>query len=126
MRCNLAPGCISSDVKLCQRKPLFHFFRGPLFLGPLVFFFFVFLSPAKVGTPTLPASLLYVLHVLYLTRQAAEPPLSPASLLYVLYVLYLTRKAAEPPLSPSSLLYVLYVLYTLYARNVLYMLYRAI
>ena len=34
--CNLAPGCISSDVKLCQRKPLFPFFRGPLFLGPLV------------------------------------------------------------------------------------------
>ena len=42
MRCNLAPGCISSDVKLCQRKPLFPFFRGPLFLGPLVFFFFFF------------------------------------------------------------------------------------
>ena len=39
-----------SDVKLCQRKPLFPFFRGPLFLGPLVFFFFVFLSPAKVGS----------------------------------------------------------------------------
>ena len=32
-------------------------------------------------------------------RQAAEPPLSPASLLYVLYVLYL-----KPPLSPSFLL----------------------
>ena len=27
------------------------FFRGPLFLGPLVFFFFfVFVSPAKVGS----------------------------------------------------------------------------
>ena len=51
MRRNLAPGCISSDVKLCQRKPLFPFFRGPLFLGPLVFCFFVFfLSPAKVGS----------------------------------------------------------------------------
>ena len=42
MRRNLAPGCISSDVKLCQRKPFFPFFRGPLFLGPLVFFFLVF------------------------------------------------------------------------------------
>ena len=40
--CNLAPGCISSDVKLCQRKPLFPFFRGPLFLDPLFSFFFVF------------------------------------------------------------------------------------
>ena len=51
MRRNLAPGCISSDVNLCQRKPLFHFFRGPLFLGPLFFFFFLFfLSPAKVGS----------------------------------------------------------------------------
>ena len=29
MRRNLAPGCISSDVKLCQKKPLFLFFRGP-------------------------------------------------------------------------------------------------
>ena len=48
MRRNLAPGCISSNVKLCQRKPIFLFFRGPLFLGPLVFFFF--LSPAKVGS----------------------------------------------------------------------------
>ena len=46
-----APGCISSDVKLCERKPLFLFFRGPIFLGPLVFFFFLFfLSPAKVGS----------------------------------------------------------------------------
>ena len=38
MRRNLAPGCISSDVNLCQRKlwdPLFSFF---------------FLSPAKVGS----------------------------------------------------------------------------
>ena len=50
MRCNLASGCISSDVKLCQRKPLFPFFRGPLFLGPLVFFFLFLLSPAKVGS----------------------------------------------------------------------------
>ena len=67
--------------------------------------------------------MLYVLYVLYLTRQAAEPPLSPGSLLYVLYVLYLTRQAAEPPLSPGSLLYVLYVLYVLYARNLWYMCY---
>ena len=40
-RRNLAPGCISSDVKLCQRKP-FSFFSGPLFLGTFflgVFFF---------------------------------------------------------------------------------------
>ena len=44
-------------------------------------------------------------------RQPAEHPLSPGSLLYVLYVLYLTRQATEHPLSPSSLLYVLYVLY---------------
>ena len=58
-----------------------------------------------------PGSLLYVLYVLYLTRQATEHPLSPGSLLYVLYVLYLTRQATEHPLSPSSLLYVLYVLY---------------
>ena len=36
---------------------------------------------------------------------------SPGSLLYVLYVLYLTRQATEHPLSPGSLLYVLYVLY---------------
>ena len=50
MRRNLAPGCISSDVKLCQRKPLFPFFRGPLFLGPLVFCFLFCLSPAKVGS----------------------------------------------------------------------------
>ena len=44
MRCNLAPGCISSDVKLCQRKPLFPFFRTPFF-G----FFLFFLSPAKLA-----------------------------------------------------------------------------
>ena len=44
MRRNLAPGCISSDVKLCQKKPLFPFFRGPLFLGPLFFFFFLALQ----------------------------------------------------------------------------------
>ena len=57
--------------------------------------------------PLSPGSLLYVLYVLYLTRQPTEHPLSPGSLLYVLYVLYLT----EHPLSPGSLLYVLYVLY---------------
>ena len=35
MRCNLAPGCISSEVKLCQRKPLFPFFSGtPFFATP--------------------------------------------------------------------------------------------
>ena len=50
-------------------------------------------------------------------------PLPPSSMLYVLYVLYLTRQATEHPLSPSSLLYVLYVLYTLYARNLYYMCY---
>ena len=50
MRCNLAPGCISSDVKLCQRKPLFPFFRDPFFWNPLFSFFLVFLSPAKVGS----------------------------------------------------------------------------
>ena len=48
MRCNLAPGCISSDVKLCQKEtpfPFFSgtpFFRGPLFLNPLFSFFFGF------------------------------------------------------------------------------------
>ena len=52
MRRNLAPGCISSNVKLCQTKPLFLFFRGPLFLGPIVFSFsfYFFLSLAKVGS----------------------------------------------------------------------------
>ena len=34
-------------------------------------------------------------------RQPAEHPLSPGSLLYVLYVLYLTRQATEHPLSPG-------------------------
>ena len=38
------------DVKLCQRNPFSLFFRGPLFLGPLVFFFCFFVSPAKVGS----------------------------------------------------------------------------
>ena len=38
---------LPSDVKLCQRKPLFPFFRGPLFWDP---FFLFFLSPAKVGS----------------------------------------------------------------------------
>ena len=50
MRCNLAPGCISSDVKLCQRKPLFFFFRDPFFWDPLFSFFLFFLGPAKVGS----------------------------------------------------------------------------
>ena len=39
--------------KRCQALPKetpFPFFRGPLFLGPLVFFFLFFLSPAKVGS----------------------------------------------------------------------------
>ena len=50
MRRNLAPGCISSDVKLCQRKPLFPFFSGTPFWDPLFSFLFLFfLSPAKVG-----------------------------------------------------------------------------
>ena len=39
----------SSEVKLCQRKPLFPFFRD-FFWGPLVFFSLFFLSPAKVGS----------------------------------------------------------------------------
>ena len=74
------------------------------------------LKPRQAAEPPLfPGFLLYVLYVLYLTRQAAEPPLS--------HVLYLTRQAAEPPLSPGSLLYVLYVLYILYARNLYYMCY---
>ena len=50
MRRNLAPGCISSDVKLCQRKPLFPFFRDPFFWNRLFLFFLFFLSPAKVGS----------------------------------------------------------------------------
>ena len=52
MRRNLAPGCISSDVNLCQRKPLFPFFGDPFFLGLFFFFlhFLFFLSPAKVGS----------------------------------------------------------------------------
>ena len=66
-----------------------------------------------------PGSLLYVLYVLYLTRQATEHPLSPGSLLYVLYVLYLTRQPTEHPLSPGSLLYVLYVLYGPYIAHIL-------
>ena len=66
-------------------------------------------KPLNIHSP--PGSLLYVLYVLYLTRQATEQPLSPGSLLYVLHVLYLTRQATEQPLSPGSLLYVLYVLY---------------
>ena len=75
-----------------------------------------------------PGSLLYVLYVLYLTKQATEHPLSPGSLLYVLY---LTRQATEHPLSPGSLLYVLYLTRQatehalsprslLYVQNVLY------
>ena len=50
-RRNLAPGC---HFKRCQalpkETPFPFFFRGPLFLGPLVFFFLFFLSPAKVGS----------------------------------------------------------------------------
>ena len=33
-----------------KENPFSLFFWGPLFLGPLVFFFFFFLSPAKVGS----------------------------------------------------------------------------
>ena len=40
--CNLAPGCISSDVKLCQRKSLFPFFFGTPFFGTLFFLLFCF------------------------------------------------------------------------------------
>ena len=50
MRRNLAPGCISSDVNLCQKKPLFPFFRRPLFWDPLFSFFLFFLGPAKVDS----------------------------------------------------------------------------
>ena len=50
MRSNLAPGCISRDVKLCQRKPLFPSFLGPLFWDPLFSVFLFFLSPAKGGS----------------------------------------------------------------------------
>ena len=63
--------------------------------------------------PLFPGSLLYVLYVLYLTRQPTEHPL-------------FARQPTEHPLSPGSLLYVLYVLYTLYAlQNVVYVLYKA-
>ena len=51
MRRDLAPGCISSEVNLCQRKPLFPFFRDPFFGDPFFSSFFLFfLSPAKVGS----------------------------------------------------------------------------
>ena len=62
--------------------------------------------------------MLYVLYVLYLTRQPTEHPLPPGSMLYVLYVLYLTRQPTEHPLSPGSLLYVLYVLYGPYIAHI--------
>ena len=104
----------------CRAKPL-NLHSPP---GSLLYVLYVLYLTRQAAEPPLsPGSLLYVLYALYLTRQAAEPPLSPGSLLYVLYVLYLTRQAAEPPLSPGSLLYVLYVLYTLYARNLYYMCY---
>ena len=80
--------------------------------GSLLYVLYVlYLTRQATEHPLSPGSLLYVLYVLYLTRQATEHPLSPGSLLYVLYVLYLTRQATEHPLSPGSLLYVLYVLY---------------
>ena len=80
--------------------------------GPLLYVLYVlYLTRQATEHPLSPGSLLYVLYVLYLTRQATEHPLFPGSLLYVLYVLYLTRQATEHPLSPGSLLYVLYVLY---------------
>ena len=50
MRRNLAPGCISSEVNLCQRKPLFPFFRDPFFRDPFFSFFWFFFSPANVGS----------------------------------------------------------------------------
>ena len=40
MRCNLAPGCISSDVKLCQRNPFSLFFGDLFFWDPFFSFFF--------------------------------------------------------------------------------------
>ena len=84
------------------------------------------LKPRQAAEPPLsPESLLYVLYVLYLTRQAAA--LSPGSLLYVLYVLYLTRQAAEPPLSPEVLaICTICAIYSVRAKSVLYVLYRAI
>ena len=56
-RCVQACGCKIETPRYAPQfgsrlhfKRLFPFFRGPLFLGPIVFFFFVFLSPAKVGS----------------------------------------------------------------------------
>ena len=88
--------------------------------GSLLYVLYVlYLTRQATEHPLSPGSLLYVLYVLYLTRQATEHPLSPGSLLYVLYVLYLTRQATEHPLSPGSLLYVLYVLYGPYIAHIL-------
>ena len=68
----------------------------------------------------------YILHAKPLNIHSPPAAEHPGPLLYVLYVLYLTRQAAEHPLSPGPLLYVLYVLYTLYAlQNVVYVLYKA-
>ena len=87
--------------------------------GSLLYVLYVlYLTRQATEHPLSPGSLLYVLYVLYLTRQATEHPLSPGSLLYVLYVLYLTRQATEHPLSPGSLLYVLYVLYGIEACSI--------
>ena len=80
-----------------------------LFPGSLLYVLYVlYLTRQATEHPLFPGSLLYVLYMLYLTRQATEHLLSPGSLLYVLY---LTRQATEHPLSPGSLLYVLYALY---------------
>ena len=52
--------------------------------------------------PNLPGSLLYVLHVLYLTRQAAEPPLSPGPC-YMCYMCYILHAKPLNPHSPQLL-----------------------
>ena len=49
MRRNLAPGCISSEVKLCQRKPLFPSFRDPFFGDPFFSFLFFFLALQRLA-----------------------------------------------------------------------------
>ena len=48
MRRNLAPGCMSSDVNLCQRKPLFPFFSGTPF-SLFSFFFCFFLALQRLA-----------------------------------------------------------------------------
>ena len=49
MRHNLAPGCVSSDVKLCQRKLLYPLFSGTPFFVFSVFFVFFFLALQRLA-----------------------------------------------------------------------------